>query len=128
MMLAVDPMTPENGCLDVVRGEHSQKTIEQNPDGSIKDEIVKKMKWEPVLSNAGAVMAFNSYIPHRSGPNITSGPRRAYYLTFNALSEGSMRDGYYAQKKELFPPEIDRDPTKDYSEGAKIYNLATPIK
>jgi len=45
-----------------------------------------------------------------------------------ALSEGNYRDGYYKEKREKFPPENEREPGKDYSEGAKIYNLATPIK
>jgi len=49
-------------------------------------------------------------------------------MLFTALSEGKFRDGYYREKREKFPPENEREPGKDYSEGAKIYNLATPIK
>jgi len=129
MMLAADPMTVENGCLEFVKGEHTKGTFPQNEsDGSMKQEIVEKMKWEPAVTDIGAVMIFNSYVPHRSGPNSSNTSRRAYYLTFNALSEGNFRDGYYREKREKFPPEIEREKGKDYSEGAKIYNLATPIK
>jgi len=128
MMLAADPMTIANGCLEFVRAEHNKGIFPQKEtDGSIKDEIVEQMKWEPVETDVGAVMIFNSYVPHRSGPNLSNNPRRAYYLTFNALSEGDFRDGYYRDKREKFPPEIEREPGKDYSEGAKIYNVATPI-
>jgi len=84
MMIAADPMTLENGCLEVVRGEHEKGTFPMKPsDGSMTDDVVSKMKWDPVVTKAGAVMIFSSYIPHRSGPNISKNPRRAYYLTFN---------------------------------------------
>jgi hypothetical protein len=41
---------------------------------------------------------------------------------------GDFHDAYYASKRESFPPDVERDPTKDYSEGAKVFNVATPIK
>ena len=73
-------------------------------------------------------MFFGSYIPHRSGPNLTDRPRRSFYLTYNALREGDKHDAYYQDKRQKFPPECERERGKDYSEGAKIYNLANPIR
>eukprot|EP01135_Chromosphaera_perkinsii_P000260 Nk52_evm29s62 gene=Nk52_evmTU29s62 len=127
-MVNCDPMTKENGCLDVVRGEHDKGTLKQDVDGSIHPDLVKTYNWEAMECPSGTVMIFGSYTPHRSGKNVSDKPRRAFYLTFNAISDGgSLRDGYYADKREKFPPEIERIPGKDYSEGGKIYNLATPI-
>jgi hypothetical protein len=39
-----------------------------------------------------------------------------------------LRDEYYRAKRRSFPPEIVRDPNVDYSEGAKVFNVANPIK
>jgi len=87
MMIAADPMTVENGCLEVVREQHEKGTFPMKPaDGSMTDDVVNSMKWEPVVTKAGAVMVFSSFIPHRSGPNSSKHSRRAYYLTFNGAS------------------------------------------
>jgi len=66
--------------------------------------------------------------PSSLRPNYTDRPRRSYYLTYNALSEGDRRDAYYRDKRSKFPPECEREKGKDYSEGARIYNLANPIR
>ena len=34
----------------------------------------------------------------------------------------------YEEKRKWFPPECERDPNKDYSQGAKVFNVANPIK
>ena len=40
--------------------------------------------------------------------------RRIYYATYNRASAGDFMDRYYADKHKNFPPDIDRDPTKQY--------------
>lgn len=129
-MVAVDPMTIENGCLEVVKGEHGIGMV-PHPGGQLEDELTAKYeragKWEPVEAPSGGVMLFHSYLPHRSGRNNSKAPRRAHYLTYNPLSDGDFRTAYYADKRRYFPPDIERIPGVDYSEGAKIYNLSNPI-
>jgi 2-aminoethylphosphonate dioxygenase len=126
-MISVDPTTIENGCLEVVRGWHKRGTLAQKQDGSLAREVVDSLRWEPVTTEPGDVILFDSYIPHRSGPNTTNRPRRVYYVTYNRASEGDRRDDYYRDKREKYPPEIERIPGKDYSAGAALYNLANPI-
>jgi ectoine hydroxylase-related dioxygenase (phytanoyl-CoA dioxygenase family) len=73
----VDEATIENGCLEVASGHH-------------KNGLLKEM-WEPiddlnlpyeyVTCDPGDVIVFDSYVPHRSGVNGTSKPRRAIFLT-----------------------------------------------
>ena len=54
MMIAADPMTVENGCLEVVREQHEKGTFPMKPaDGSMTDDVVNSMKWEPVVTKAG---------------------------------------------------------------------------
>jgi len=36
------------------------------------------------------------------------------YLTYNKLSDGDQRKKYYDDKYKNYPPDIDRDPNKDY--------------
>jgi hypothetical protein len=36
------------------------------------------------------------------------------YLTYNKLSDGDHREKYYNDKYKNYPPDIDRDPNKDY--------------
>lgn len=127
-MIAIDPMTKENGCLDVVAGRHKEGVIPQDESGNIQPRLVEKMTWQPIECDAGTVMFFNAFAPHRSDKNKTDKARRIFYLTFNAIADGGYkRDAYYIDKRVMFPPEIERVPGRDYSEGAKVYNLATPI-
>lgn len=127
-MIAVDPMTKENGCLEVVAGRHREGVIQQDETGSIHPDVADKMDWLSILCEPGTMMIFNAYAPHKSDINRTEFARRVFYLTFNAISDGGYRrDDYYNDKRQMFPPEIERVPGVDYSEGAKVFNLATPI-
>jgi hypothetical protein len=130
-LIAIDAATVENGCLEVAtnRPEVWQKrqTLPHTKKGSISPEIVAELEWKPLPLNRGDVVIFGSYIPHRSGPNLSTHPRRAIYITFNPLSQGDRHDQYYVDKRKKFPPEVEREPGKDYSDGAKIYNLGNPI-
>jgi ectoine hydroxylase-related dioxygenase (phytanoyl-CoA dioxygenase family) len=56
------------------------------------------MVWEAVPVRAGDALWFHSRTPHRSGPNSSTRPRRALYPTYNARSEGDLREEYYRQK------------------------------
>jgi len=129
-MVAVDELTVENGTLELVRGEH-EKGLFAHPSGVIDHKITdvydKEESWKPVIAEAGTVILFHSYVPHRSGKNLTEKPRRVHYLTFNPIADGEYRNAYYAEKRAMFPPDIERIPGVDYSEGAKIYNLSNPM-
>ena len=41
--------------------------------------------------------------------------RRVLYITYNKRSEGDSREQYYTEKRNNYPPDIERDPDKDYS-------------
>jgi len=67
-------------------------------DGCILAEKVDELKWEFAELQAGQTLWFHSKTPHRSGDNLSPVDRRAIYPTYNALSEGDLRERYYAQK------------------------------
>ncbi|CEK10569.1 phytanoyl-CoA dioxygenase family protein [Legionella hackeliae] len=129
MMLAIDDCTLENGCLQVVEGGANQPIIlPQESDGSIQKDIAETLVWSPLECKSGDVVLFDSYLPHYSEPNHSQGSRRALFVTFSKFSEGGLkRMSYYQDKREKFPPDCERDPNKDYSAGAAIYNVANPI-
>eukprot|EP01080_Neovahlkampfia_damariscottae_P007333 gene7333-11652_t len=130
VMIAVDEATTESGCLEFVPGENKQ--LFPNIDGVLTEEIVKQWekenKWKPVFAKPGDVIFFDSFVPHRSGQNTSSNPRRNYYLTYNVASEGDLREAYYKDKRINFPPTFEREEGKDYAAGKKIYNVANPIE
>jgi len=96
-MVAVDDATEENGCLEVVTRAHD-RLWPADEAGCIRADVVATMAWRPVPVRAGDTLWFHSRTPHRSGPNLSSRPRRALYPTYNALSAGDLRADYYRQK------------------------------
>lgn len=96
-LIAIDPMTPENGCLEFAGGRY-EGLLETDNRGCIRIDVAGALSWEPVPLPAGGVVFFSSLAPHRSGPNLSLRPRRAVYLTYNARAEGDLRDAYYAER------------------------------
>jgi ectoine hydroxylase-related dioxygenase (phytanoyl-CoA dioxygenase family) len=100
-MVAVDDATVANGCLEVVDGHHHE-VLPTGETGCIRADVVASLPWRPVEVPAGSTLWFHSRTPHRSGPNTSYRARRALYPTYNARSEGDLRDAYYREKLERF--------------------------
>ena len=118
VMIAIDDMTVENGCLRVVPGNWSEENTKElcvdadknhsnnnnadnlNPDGNgrrgaILPELADTLAWENIECKSGDVYIFNGWIPHRSGANTTQSSRRAVFLTYNSPEDGELREDYY---------------------------------
>lgn len=100
-MVAVDDATTENGCLEVVSNRH-QHLLDTDERGCITAPLVADMTWQYAPIEAGQTLWFHSLTPHRSGANRSTRDRRALYPTYNALSEGDLRESYYAEKLQRF--------------------------
>ena len=98
-LVAVDDMTAENGCLEFAPG-HQAGLMPLNEAGCIDPSLAQTLDWTPIPVSAGDVLFFSSKAPHRSGPNRTVQPRRAIYLTYNAASEGDLRQAYYDDRDQ----------------------------
>jgi hypothetical protein len=127
MMVSIDPCNKENGCLEMVPGHHRQGILPTAADATIDPDIAETLSWELLPSEIGDIVFFDSYIPHRSAANHSEQPRRALYITYNRASEGSYREKYYRCKRDIFPPDIERDPKKDYQDSG-VFNVGNPIK
>jgi ectoine hydroxylase-related dioxygenase (phytanoyl-CoA dioxygenase family) len=112
-LVSVDPATIENGCLEMVKGWHDRGLVgdEWRP---LDDGNMNGMAFEPCPTAPGDVVFFGSYAPHQSAPNLTDKRRRVLYVTYNRLADGDHRAQYYADKRHSFPPDIEREPDKEY--------------
>jgi hypothetical protein len=114
ILVTVDTATKHNGCLEVVAGEHKKGLL--GPEfKAVPEELVQKMEWIPMETQPGDIVFFDSFVPHRSAPNLSDTPRRALYVTYSKASEGDYRAKYYADKRISFPPDCEREAGKDYA-------------
>ncbi|HEY9725065.1 MAG TPA: phytanoyl-CoA dioxygenase family protein [Chroococcales cyanobacterium] len=113
VLIAIDESTVENGCLELAAGHHQRGLIGElwKP---LTEENMNGMDFISVPTKPGDAVFFDSYVPHRSGPNLTDCPRRVLYLTYNRRSEGDSRIQYYADKRRSYPPDIEREPDRNY--------------
>lgn len=113
VLVTIDEATKENGYLELVRGKHKDGLL--GPEwAEIPESVAQSLKWEGLPTKTGDIIIFDSFVPHKSGPNLSSTPRRVLYSTYNKLSEGDFRKQYYADKRKGYPPDIERDPSKVY--------------
>ena len=106
-VIALDAMTAYNGCLEFAKGLPDgmdwplYPTIEGGPGhGEIFPETAQTLSWVSTPLAAGEMLLFNALIPHRSGQNHSSKPRRALFLTFNLFEDGDHYETYYNQRSE----------------------------
>jgi ectoine hydroxylase-related dioxygenase (phytanoyl-CoA dioxygenase family) len=127
LMAPADPFTLENGCLVMALDACERRILPQNPDGTVRADVVAGLATTPLLAVPGDVIVFDAWVPHWSGRNESSAPRRSYYMTFNPAAAGDHRAAYYARKRECFPPEYERRPGVDYARLGAQFNLANPF-
>jgi 2-aminoethylphosphonate dioxygenase len=127
LMISVDATTPANGCLEVAPHPRALTTLPLASDLTIEPGLAERLAWSPIPTQPGDLLFFDSYLPHRSGPNGTDQPRRALYLTYNKAAEGNRREAYYREKRAVFPPDIERVAGRSYSSGG-IFNVGNPIR
>ena len=118
-LVAVDDMTPDNGCLEFAPG-CLDALMPLNEVGCIDESIAETLEWTPVPVPAGGVLFFSSTAPHRSGPNRSDTHRRALYLTYNAFSEGDLRQAYYMDRERQLS---ERTPAKADAKAARISTI-----
>ncbi len=112
-LVSIDRATAENGCLEVAAGHHDLGLVGQEW-APLTEAQIAEMDFVSYPTVPGDAMFFDSYAPHRSGPNLTDSSRRVLYVTYNKASDGDHRERYFADKRKSFPPDIEREPGKSY--------------
>ena len=112
-LVTIDPSTLANGCLEAAAGWHTRGLVgeEWKP---LEEATLAQMDFRPFPARPGDAMFFDSFAPHRSGPNHTADQRRVLYVTYNRASDGDQRERYFADKHRSFPPDIEREAGKTY--------------
>jgi ectoine hydroxylase-related dioxygenase (phytanoyl-CoA dioxygenase family) len=113
-MVAIDETNAANGSVEMIAGMHKQGLLGEKW-APLTHEHTNHAAYKAVHCQPGDAVFFDSFTPHRSLPNSTDKARRVLYITYNKLSEGDHRQQYYADKRRSYPPDIERDPNKDYS-------------
>ncbi|MBC8337584.1 MAG: phytanoyl-CoA dioxygenase family protein [Rhodospirillales bacterium] len=112
VLVSIDEATEENGCLQMCGGHHQRGLFKSWEP--LTDEDMAGMDFVLCPTEPGDVVFFDCFAPHASEPNMTESTRRIYYATYNRASAGDHMAQYYADKHKSFPPDIDRDPAKEY--------------
>jgi len=112
LLISIDAANEENGCLELVAGAHRGGLLGES--WKPLDDAGVPLRYESCRTDSGDAVFFDSYVPHRSAPNRTASPRRVLYVTYNKASEGDCRARYYADKRSSFPPDVEREPGRDY--------------
>ncbi len=114
MMISIDPATKQNGCLELVAGHHEDGLIGEmwKP---LSESDIADLHFEKLPTDPGDVVFFDSFAPHRSAPNLSTLRRRILYVTYGLAEHGDHRERYFAEKRANFPPDIEREPGKNYA-------------
>jgi ectoine hydroxylase-related dioxygenase (phytanoyl-CoA dioxygenase family) len=112
VMVCIDAATVQNGCLQLAKREATELVgREWEP---LSEAQTAAMTFEPYPTEPGDVIYFDSYAPHMSAPNVSPNMRRLYFATYNKKSEGDHLARYYADKRQSYPPDIERQAGKSY--------------
>jgi len=112
-LICVDEANEENGCLELVHNGHKRGMLSE-PWKELTQSTCDDLEWKLAPTKPGDIVFFDSYVPHRSGPNVSSKPRRVLYATYACAREGDLRDRYYADKRASYPPDCERETGKVY--------------
>ena len=91
LWIALDDSTPENGCLQVIRGSHRDRALRKHqsnpsPDLVLHEELAATEFDEgeavDIVLRRGQVSLHDVYLVHGSAPNTSEKPRRGITMRF----------------------------------------------
>ena len=115
VLIAVENSTTENACVEFDTSGAYKDSLAGPLWEPLDADDLPNLNLQPIETNSGDIIIFNSYVPHGSESNSSNQRRCNIYLTYNKLSEGDHRIEYFKDKRKSFPPNNERDPNKDYS-------------
>jgi hypothetical protein len=98
ILIPLDSCSPENGCTEVFKGYHHSHLSTSPQDYMLPEDIVDQSRKVNLILEPGDIAFFHGLTPHRSEPNKTSGMRRTFYVSYNALSEGGDQRTHHYQE------------------------------
>ncbi len=112
-LVTIDRATVENGCLEIATN-FSGLDLVGSDWTPLTEENLAGIDFRSIEAEPGDAIFFDSYTPHKSAPNRSSSARRVLYYTYNKASAGDHLLQYYADKRESYPPDIEREEGRRY--------------
>lgn len=108
VMVAVDPATRENGCLQVIRESHRLGRIDHvltgdqaGADMERVNQVLKRLELVYVEMDAGDAVFFHGNTLHRSDQNRSDKPRWAMICCYNAASNDPYKEHHHPRYTPL---------------------------
>jgi 2-aminoethylphosphonate dioxygenase len=113
--ISIDRTTVENGCIQFSPHTHTKGMLGPIRK-AIPSTVVESIPWIKVPTTRKTIIVFGSYVPHKSDPNKSGSQRRFLLATYAKKSEETIesRKEYYEKKKKFAPPDIFKEPKKNY--------------
>ncbi len=105
--VALTDATEGNGCPWVVPGLHRRGTLRHWTTDAGFQCLEEREDAVAAPVRAGGIVVFSSLTPHRTGPNVEGGIRKAYIVQFAPDGAVALRDGE--------APEAQNDPERQFS-------------
>ncbi len=90
--------TVENGCLQIIPGQHTKDTVFWSEGFGISDRNLPKISAKSLPMEKGSVLLMHKLIPHRSTPNYTNSIRWSLDLRYQPIGTPTGRPFYPAFK------------------------------
>ncbi len=89
VLVAIDSFTKESGATEVYPGLHRGGYL-SDKDGTFHVLSSQELDVKPIplLLEPGDIAIFGCFLPHGAAPNKDSQPRRGYFVSYNAQSDG----------------------------------------
>jgi ectoine hydroxylase len=107
-LIAVDPNTRENGCLQVLRGSHKLGRVEHGKFGDQTgadpervENAMKIMELVYVEMGPGDVLFFHSNTLHRSDQNKSPHPRWSFICCYNTKHNNPYKESHHPFYEKL---------------------------
>jgi hypothetical protein len=130
VMIAVDPATQLNGCLQVIPGSHRLGRIDHgltgDQAGADSERMAVILQRFPVVHcalNPGDALFFHSNLLHRSDQNKSDQPRWTLICCYNAKSNDPYKDSHHPRYTPLHvvpDEEVKRVGVKRFEAGEDV--------
>ena len=99
VLVAIDPFTATSGATEFYLGEHKRGYLSpRDAQHHILKESQFEVRAKPLGMEPGDMAIFSCFVPHSSAPNFANTPRRGYFISYNALSDGGDQyQSHYAE-------------------------------
>lgn len=103
VIVAIDAASEANGCTEVFSAYHHDFLAAENSEAyMLPADAVEASRGVKLLLAPGDAAVFHGLTPHRSAPNRAANSRRAFYLSYNARSDGGdQRAKHYAEFHQM---------------------------